>query len=302
MTVFLSSLRRSIPGGDFVFPFPRLPLAGFLILLITHCMPSAEVDARPLRPAESAGKIPAPSGYARLNYPERSFAAFLRSLPLLESTTVHLYNGQPKRNQAAHFAIVDLSVGRRDLQQCADVLIRLRAQYFYAMDQKEKIRFHFTSGDVSSYSDWSRGLRPVIQGNRVRFVRKAKPADTPEVFWNYLENLFTYAGTISLKRDSEPVPAGESPRIGDFFLQSGSPGHAVMILDHVRSSGGENLYLLGQSYMPAQQFHILKNPYMQGSPVPGFEESGRVWYALDASRRLDTPEWSFPGNSLRRWK
>ncbi|MCB1137612.1 MAG: DUF4846 domain-containing protein [Leptospiraceae bacterium] len=278
-----------------------LLLAGLLILLAAGCMPASQAEARPLRPAERVGQIPAPAGYNRVDYPQDGFASFLRSLTLLESSTVYLYNGLPKRNQSAHFGIVDLSVGKRDLQQCADALIRLRAEFFYRAGRKEEIRFHFTSGDLSSYSSWSRGMRPVIQGNRVRFLKKAAPADTPDIFWNYLENLFTYAGTISLKRDSEPVPSGESPRIGDFFLQSGSPGHAVMILDHARSPGGLDLYLLGQSYMPAQQFHVLRNPYMEGAKVPGFEKSGAVWYALNPSGRLETPEWSFPANSLRRW-
>ena len=62
-----------------------------------------------------------PTGYTREVCDEHSFAAYLRQLPLLpKGSKVLLYNGQEKRNQAAAFAVVDMEIGNRDLQQCAD--------------------------------------------------------------------------------------------------------------------------------------------------------------------------------------
>ena len=56
-----------------------------------------------------------------------TFGAWLRSVPLKKNLTVYLYNGVPKRNQEAQFAVLDVSVGHEDLQQCADAVMRLRA-------------------------------------------------------------------------------------------------------------------------------------------------------------------------------
>jgi hypothetical protein len=40
---------------------------------------------------------------------------------------VLLYNGAPKFRQDVHAAVIDIDVGTRDLQQCADATMRLRA-------------------------------------------------------------------------------------------------------------------------------------------------------------------------------
>jgi len=50
---------------------------------------------------------------------------------------------------------------------------------------------------------------------------------------------------------------------------------------------------LAQSYMPAQEMHILKNPNDEGlSP----------WYNLsEISEDINTPEWVFDRAELMRW-
>src|SRR5262249_31014968 len=76
--------------------------------------------------------IPPPPGFDRIAVAEGSFGSWLRRLPLEGSNTVHLYDGTLKGHQAAQFAVVDLDVGKQDLQQCADTVIRLRAEYLYS--------------------------------------------------------------------------------------------------------------------------------------------------------------------------
>ena len=78
--------------------------------------------------AESiAVRIPPPAGYARTEAAAGTFEDWLRNLPLKKGTPpVHLYNGQPTANQDAHAAVVDIDVGTKDLQQCADSIIRAR--------------------------------------------------------------------------------------------------------------------------------------------------------------------------------
>ncbi|RYY42631.1 MAG: hypothetical protein EOO06_20895 [Chitinophagaceae bacterium] len=91
-------------------------------------------------------KIPLPAGYKRISHPLHSFAGWLRDLPLKEDKTVYLYNGQLKRNQSAQFAVLDVSVGNRDLQQCADAVMRLRAEYLFERQQYSSLLFITCSG------------------------------------------------------------------------------------------------------------------------------------------------------------
>lgn len=78
------------------------------------------------------GSIPAPEGFMRRRVADSSFAAWLRRMPLKQDRTVYLYNGQKKKNQQAQYAVIDMPVGERDLQQCADAVMRLRAEYLFA--------------------------------------------------------------------------------------------------------------------------------------------------------------------------
>jgi hypothetical protein len=67
-----------------------------------------------------------------------------------------------------------------------------------------------------------------------------------------------YAGTLSLSK-SMHTKSIEDMAIGDVFIKGGSPGHAVLIVDLAENEKGEKVFLLAQSYMPAQETQILKN-------------------------------------------
>jgi len=80
-----------------------------------------------------ASRISAPPGFERESVTPGSFEDWLRNLPLKKGRPpVQLYNGRPKANQNAHAAVVDIDTGNKDLQQCADAVIRLRAEYLYS--------------------------------------------------------------------------------------------------------------------------------------------------------------------------
>ena len=69
-------------------------------------------------------------------------------------------------------------------------------------------------------------------------------------------------------------------------------GHAINVVDvAVNPSTGKKVFVLSQSFMPAQQTYILLNP-----------ETGGVWYSLDAFKDIETPEWLFTVNELKRFK
>ncbi len=241
-----------------------------------------------------AGMIALPPGYERVNAAEDSFARWLRHLPVRPGALkVRLYNGQLKPNQSAHYAIIDIDVGEKDLQQCADALMRLRAEYLFSQNKHDAIHFNFTSGDRADWIKWRQGWRPEIDANRVQWRRQAAVDSSYKNFRRYLETVFIYAGTYSLKKELHKVAGPQDIRIGDVFIQGGFPGHAVLVVDMARHSvTGEKIFLLAQSYTPAQDIHILKNP-LNSALSP--------WYKVKDGGRLQTPEWEFDWGDLRRF-
>jgi hypothetical protein len=145
-------------------------------------------------------------------------------------------------------------------------VIRLRAEYLFAAQKQNEIAFHFTSGDKAVWSDWKKGIRPTVRGNHVSWKAAAKPDSSYENFRRYLNTVFRYAGTLSLSKELTPVSDPSRVEIGDVFIQGGSPGHAVIVADVAENNNGERVFLLAQSYMPAQQIEILRTPLFPRSP------------------------------------
>ncbi|MBD3375408.1 hypothetical protein GF406_10260 [candidate division KSB1 bacterium] len=243
-----------------------------------------------------ASQIPVPVGYERVRVKTGSFQEWLRLLPLKsKASPVYLYDGRKKHNQDAHYAVVEIDVGPRDIQQCADAVIRLRAEYLWDRQRYEDIHFNFTSGDTSFYLNWRQGIRPRVQGNRVSWAQTASPDSGYASFRDYVHTTCIYAGSYSLAQELKKISDPIDLQIGDVFIRGGFPGHAVLVVDiAVHPETGHKAFLLLQSYMPAQDMHILQNP---GDDFPD-----SPWYLLDASGNvLYTPEWSFKWNELKRF-
>ncbi|MBO0356782.1 DUF4846 domain-containing protein [Hymenobacter sp. BT186] len=239
-----------------------------------------------------AARFAPPPGCRRVALTPGSFGHWLRYLPLLPAgTAVHLFNGRLKDPQNVHAAVLNIDVGSRDLQQCADAVIRLRGEYEYSR-QPNQVHFHLTSGDDIRFADWYRGRGFQVRDNAVVAAPKAVEQPTHTVFRRYLDQIFTYAGTLSLARELTPTPLA-SVQPGDVFIRGGSPGHAVLVLDVAElPATGQRYVLLAQSYMPAQQIHVLRD----AAAARG------VWFAVNPNNaRFDTPEWTFGREELRRF-
>lgn len=240
--------------------------------------------------------IAPPTEYVREACKQQSFTTYLRQLPLLpKGSKVLLYNGQEKRNQTASFSIVDMEIGHRDLQQCADAVIRLRAEFLWSQKRYDEIKFNFTNGFKAEYKKWAEGNRIKVNGNTVQWYVSGGCDYSYPTFRKYLDIVFMYAGTASLSKELVSVPYA-SLQSGDVFIKGGSPGHAVIVVDvafHPQTK--KKMFLLAQSYMPAQQIHILVNPANRKlSP----------WYELSDTDegKLYTPEWIFEKKDLKRFK
>lgn len=264
-------------------------------LLLLSCTDNSENQQQPTAAETTVAAIQIPEGFRRVKVGSDSFGAWLRRLPLKPvGTPVRLFNGSLKSNQQAHYAVIHLDVGSEDLQQCADAVMRLRAEYLYNRGRYSDIHFNFTSGHRVDFARWVRGERPMVQGKKVHWQRNSTADSSYASLRSYLTLIFRYAGSASLSRELRPVADISSLQIGDVWIKGGYPGHAVIVMDvatHPRT--GEKLFLLAQSYMPAQDIHILLNP---SNPTLS------PWYsAANNSGFLTTPEWTFATNQLMRF-
>lgn len=215
-------------------------------------------------------EIPTPSGYARGSTNTGSFEYWLRTLPLKEDKTVYLYNGMVKPNQSAQFSVIDIDRSKTDLQQCADVVMRLRAEYLFSQQLYDSIRFMDYN---NKWYNWKEG------NNRPAFDM-------------YLQEVFGWCGSASLEKQLRPVNNFESIKPGDVLIKGGFPGHAVIVADMAINNSGEKIFMLVQGYQPAQDVHLLINPT---------EESLSPWYSIPNINEIITPEWTFTKQQLRRW-
>ncbi|MFL5751915.1 MAG: DUF4846 domain-containing protein [Bacteroidia bacterium] len=239
-------------------------------------------------------RIPVPGGYKRPVCTKESMNCWFEHLPLKpEGTVVKLYNGQKKNRQDVHEAVINIDCGNKDLQQCADAVMRLHAEFLYSRNKIAEISFNYTSGDKIPFKKWSEGFRPGIKANKVTWVKKETPSSSYATFKKYMENVYNYAGSLSLSRELKPVNDLNAIETGDVFIVGGSPGHAVTVVDvAVHEKTGKKIFLIAQSYMPAQDIHILKN----------FNSSLSPWYSVDFGEELETPEWTFTKKQLMRFK
>jgi hypothetical protein len=237
-------------------------------------------------------RIVVPIGFERVQAEEGSFGDYLRHLPLKPHGSPVLYFNGDHKPAEVHIAVLDIDVGDRDLQQCADAAMRLRAEYLYSKGEFEKIHFNFTNGFKIEYSKWMQGYRVAVNGNKTSWVKKAGQASDYQSFRKYLDIVFAYAGTASLVKELKTASIADM-QIGDVFIKGGSPGHCVIIVDMAKNKEtGEKLFLLAQSYMPAQEIHILKNPN---------NDEYNPWYSIKAGEALDTPEWNFSSEQLMKF-
>jgi hypothetical protein len=218
-----------------------------------------------------------PEGYASIRSDSSTFGFYLQHLPLKKhGSLVNYYNSTTKSSKGVYCAVVDFSLGNRDLQQCADAVIRLRAEYLYSKQSFDDIHFNFVSdGKSRYYRDYANG-----------------DYSYPK-FSKYLDYIFSYANTRSLHDELIPVEDVNKMMIGDVLIQKRNPyGHAVIIVNMAEEKNtGKKLFMLAQSYMPAQDIQILINPEKpEISP----------WYIVKVGS-IHTPEWTFHSSDLRRF-
>ena len=252
-------------------------------------LPKINIDKNTVK-----ARFEAPKNYHWIDEKANSFGYFLENFQLKKhGSPIKKFDGSEITTQNLHEAIFDIDVGTKDLQQCADAVIRLRAEYLFKTKNLDKIKFHFTSGDLMSWNDYKNGVRAFVNGNSVSFRKTENFDDSYENFRKYLDLIFNYAGTISLNKESNAVLKTSDLKTGDFLITPGSPGHVVFIAGVCQNAVGKKLFLLAEGFTPAQSIHLLKNP---------FNPNISPWYELDVnSAQTKTARYIFEPSNFRNF-
>jgi Domain of unknown function (4846) len=214
--------------------------------------------------------IPLPAAYECIQNEKNSFAAWLENVALKKDKTVYIYDGSPKHNQTAQFAVLDISVGKKNLQQCADAVMRLRAEYLFSQKKFEEIIFRDNVNGLYKF------MQPYTKENLII----------------YLDIVFGMCGTASLSKQLKAKSNFNELEAGNVLIRGGFPGHAVIVMDVAINKEGNKIYLLAQSYMPAQDIHVLQNPT---------NEKLSPWYEINDEDLISTPEYLFYKKELMQW-
>jgi hypothetical protein len=248
-----------------------IALPGILFLLFFF----AGVDAQD---STIRQKIPVPAGYARIEYPAGSYSGWIQSLPVKGDKTIAMHDGNTVGTLANlsyfHynvFAVVKMPLlFTADLEQCADFAMRFWAEYHRQTNRLDRLY-------LFNYS----GQRQMFAASGLTFAKFARRA-------------FANSNSFSLKKGCAAVEdSALAP--GDMFVQnrSGGIGHVSVIMDACASDKGEKLFLVGYSFMPAQEFHIEK----------ARDEYGRGgWFTLLGYKRYLADNLDFGEPVLRRFK
>lgn len=260
-------------------------------VMTTYVVPTSLIDEEGMTIKTRVKLI---DGFVRKQTVPGSFSSYIQNYSLKSADAkVINYDGEPYVYQSGHVGVLEVPVPKNGLQQCADALIRLRAEYLWEENRKEEIGFKFTSGHYCSWSKYAEGFRPKINGNNVSFSKTAKPNASKENLYNYLNLIYTYAGTYSLSEELEQVKDLKQVMIGDLLIYPGFPGHVMMVGDIAENPEGDLRFVFFQGNTPAQSVHIIKNAE---------DASMSPWYALNGKTSLDTPIYTFSSFEMVRFK
>lgn len=210
-----------------------------LIALVVNLWIEYGIDKSNPQSYAIIGDIPTPDGFKRINGDDADYSKFLRSLPLKpKGSVVKYYWGGVADLQDLNYAVVDLPL-LSNAEQCADVCMRLRAEYLYQTGRVKDI--HFMD----------------VQGNLLKYDGE----ESREEFEKYLRHVFDVANTYSLRKEMEKRDLGRI-QPGDVFVypaNSSQYGHAVMVADVAENANGYLAVLLVEGYLPARSIHVMRN-------------------------------------------
>lgn len=181
--------------------------------------------------------VKCPAGYSRIEFQQGSFCDFIQNIPVKKNNTILSHKGTNIENDIYNiYCVADIPLlFKSDIEQCADYCMRIWAEY-HKTKNKLKDLYLFDYG-----------------GKRKYYKNENKD------YKSFLQQSFAFSNSSSLKRGCESV-AEKDLIPGDMFVQNetGGIGHVSMIVDVCKNKEGKKLFLMGYSFMPAQEFHVEK--------------------------------------------
>ena len=222
--------------------------------------------------ARTLGEIPAPAGYERMTADEDSYTDFLRSLPLKKrGSKVLLFNGKQAKLQFLSAAVVDLPIISNS-EQCADVTMRLRAEYLWMKGRYTELRFTGVSGKAFQYDG----------------------GETRSSFESWLKTVYANCNTTSVF-DETSVRKLDEIQPGDVLVYKsrgkGRYGHAILVADVARNKDGKIAVLCVEGNTPAREAHIVRNPNPFRNP----------WHTIKEGKEYQISVFHFRENELRHY-
>jgi hypothetical protein len=215
--------------------------------------------------------IPVPDGYLRETCAIGSFGGWIQNLELKNPPIIRDYRGYAVNSAFYNiWGVVQMPLlFRSDLEQCADFAMRLWAEYHKSAGKLDELYLF----------DYS--------GNKRLFKTSG------ESFDQFLKSAFSKTNSYSLKQGCKAIAADEAMP-GDLIVQNerGGIGHVSVILDVCRSKEGKKLFLIGYSFMPAQEFHIERAHEKYGTAG---------WFTLEGYNRYLVDYLNFGKPVLRRF-
>ena len=222
--------------------------------------------------ARTIGDIPAPFGYDREEADKGSYPEFLRSLPLKKrGSKVMLFTGGRARLQFLSAAVVDLPLISND-EQCADITMRMRAEYLWMKGRYNDLKFTGLNGKTIAYHE----------------------GDTRSSFESWLKTVYANCNTTSVFNETRERPLDEI-QSGDILVyksrKKGYYGHAILVADVARGRGGKVAVLCVEGNTPAREAHIVRNPNPFHNP----------WHIIREGEGYQISVFHFYKNELRHY-
>jgi hypothetical protein len=203
--------------------------------------------------------IAVPNGYLREKYAGGSYSDWIQNLRLKVQPVILDYRGRTVESGLYRiWGVVQMPIlFHSNLEQCADYAMRFWAEY------------HKMTGKLDQ-------LYLFDYGGRKKFFNQSG-----KTYSQFLRQAFANTNSHSLKNGCRIITP-EQIIPGDMFIQNerGGIGHVSVVMDVCRSPKGEKLYLIGYSFMPAQEFHIERAEEKYGTEG-WFTFEGYTRYLLD---------------------
>jgi hypothetical protein len=208
----------------------RIEIAFFILFILG--MPFCYGQAQSIK-----NGIPVPNGYLRKTYASGSFSHWIQNLPLKDQPVILNYRGEVIQSGFYNvWGVVRMPLlFRSDLEQCADFAMRFWAEYHKAGHKLDSFYLFDYNGHKSLFKESGKTLT------------------------QFLKWAFANTNSYSLKKGCADITSDQVVP-GDILIQNekGGVGHVSVIMDVCESKEGKKLYLIGYSFMPAQEFHIEK--------------------------------------------